>query len=557
MSSHFFGPYQLNPRERSLRREGKVLQLAPKTFDLLCLLVESAGKALSKEKLLGQMWPDTFVEEANLTQHVSLLRKTLDDGVYIETVPKFGYRFCAIVRSTPAAVADATLQLAQSRPPAPSSPPSRQETTPETRYARNGGVNIAYQVLGDGPIDLVFVMGWVSHLEYFWTEPSFARFLRRLSSFSRLILFDKRGTGLSDRVPLDALPTLEQRMEDLHAVMDAVQCQKAALCGVSEGGPMSALFAATYPDRTLALTMIGTYARRLRDDDYPWGPTLEQRAAYLDEIERSWGGPVGIEDRAPSKANDPEFRNWWATYLRMGASPGAARALTKMNAEIDVRSVLPSVRVPSLIIHRTGDQCLKVEEGRYVASLVPNARYVEFPGDDHLPFVGNQDEIVDEMEEFLTGVRHGAEPERVLTTILFAAGADIGDPKLRTQLDREVQWFRGQPLPQSSQYPEARASFDGPARAIRCASALVEHARRSSLSIRVGLHTGECDKLPGGGLGGLAVEVGPLMLVQATANEVIVTGPVRDLVAGSGITFQPTEESVMDWRLFQVVRARS
>ncbi|BDC50191.1 hypothetical protein F183_A25070 [Bryobacterales bacterium F-183] len=534
------------------------MQLAPKTFDLLCLLVESAGKALSKEKLLGQLWPDTFVEEANLTQHVSLLRKMLDDGVYIETVPKFGYRFAAPVRTAPAAgVADATLDLTPPQPPKPPAAASvaKLEKPPETRYARNGGVNIAYQVIGDGPIDLVFVMGWVSHLEYFWAEPSFARFLRRLSSFSRLILFDKRGTGLSDRVPLDALPTLEQRMEDLHAVMDAVNCNKAALCGVSEGGPMSALFAATYPDRTLALTMIGTYARRLRDDDYPWGPTLEQRAMYLDEIERSWGGPVGIEDRAPSKAADPEFRNWWATYLRMGASPGAARALTKMNAEIDVRSVLPSVRVPSLIIHRTGDQCLKVEEGRYVASLVPNARYVEFPGDDHLPFVGNQDEIIDEMEEFLTGVRHGEEPERVLATILFVQGPDTVDARLRVQLDREVNWFRGQRL-NAPGHPEALASFDGPARAIRCASAIVEHARRAGTSVRIGLHTGECDKLPDGGLGGLAVEAGALVLAATPANEVAVTGPVRDLVAGSGITFQPMDGTVMDWRLFRVLRAK-
>ena len=260
------------------------------------------------------------------------------------------------------------------------------ERPPETMYARSGDVNIAYQVIGDAPLDLVFVMGWVSHLEYFWREPSFARFLLRLASFARLILFDKRGTGLSDRVPINELPTLEQRMDDVRAVMDAVGSERAALCGVSEGGPMCSLFAATYPEKTLALVMIGTYAKRIRDADYPWAPTTEHRQQFFDEMREQWGGPVGLEERAPSVADDPQFREWWATYLRMGASPGAALALTQMNAEIDVRQVLPSIRVPTLVIHRSEDQCLKVEEGRYVAERIPGAKYVELPGRDHLPF---------------------------------------------------------------------------------------------------------------------------------------------------------------------------
>lgn len=551
MSAYLFGPYQLDLRERSLRREGKILSLAPKTFDLLCLLVDGAGQALSKEKLLAQLWPDTFVEEANLTQHISLLRKALEGGTYIETVPKFGYRFAAPV-STPKPAIDATLAL----DPPPSAPHlvSAEAKPPQTQYARSGDVNIAYQVVGDGPLDLVFVMGWVSHLEYFWAEPSFARFLRRLASFSRLILFDKRGTGLSDRVPLNALPTLEQRMEDVHAVMDAAGCHRAALCGVSEGGPMSALFAATYPERTIALTMIGTYARRLRDADYPWGPTVEERNAYLEEMERSWGGPVGIDERAPTMAQDPEFRRWWATYLRMGASPGAAKTLTKMNAEIDVRSVLPSVRVPSLVIHRTGDQCLKVEEGRYVASLIPRARYVEFPGADHLPFVGDQDAILDEMEEFLMGARHDDEPERVLATVLFLAGGD--SPKLRVQADRELQWFRGQTQNAATWGDGPLASFDGPARAIKCANAILEHARRLGVELRAGLHTGECDKLASGRLGGFAVDIAGQVLEHASPGQVVVSSTVKDLVAGSGINFEPLTASVADWRLFRVAHPR-
>src|SRR5688500_17177465 len=289
---------------------------------------------------------------------------------------------------------------------------------PETHYVQNGDVNIAYQVIGDGDFDIVFVMGWVSHLEYFWNEPHFAAFLDRLASFSRLILFDKRGTGLSDRVPLSQLPTLEQRMEDVHAVMDAVGSERAVLIGVSEGGPMCALFAATYPERTAALVMIGTYAKRIRDDEYPWAPSAEQRNAFIDIVKSDWGKPVGIDERAPSMAADEEFREWWATYLRMGASPGAAVALTTMNAEIDVRNVLPLVRVPTLVIHRTGDKCLKVEEGRYVASKIPGSRYVEFPGDDHLPFVGNQNEILDEIENFVSEMHGGESVDRVLATVM-------------------------------------------------------------------------------------------------------------------------------------------
>ncbi|MEO6725086.1 MAG: alpha/beta fold hydrolase, partial [Blastocatellia bacterium] len=295
---------------------------------------------------------------------------------------------------------------------------------PEVRYTRSGEVNIAYQVIGDAPLDLVFVMGWISHLEYFWTEPSFARFLRRLATFARVILFDKRGTGLSDRVPLDQLPTLEQRMDDVRAVMEAVGSERAVLCGVSEGGPMCSLFAATYPEKTIALVMVGSYARRLQGDGYPWGPTETDRDLFLEEIRNHWGGPVGLEERAPSVANDPAFRDWWAAYLRRGASPGAAVALTRMNTEIDIRHVLPTVRVPTLVVHRTGDECLKVEEGRYLADNIPGAKFVELPGIDHLPFVGAQDEILDEIEEFLTGMRHASEFDRVLATVLIARVVD-------------------------------------------------------------------------------------------------------------------------------------
>ncbi len=261
--------------------------------------------------------------------------------------------------------------------------------------------------------------GWISHLEAAWEEPSLARFFERLSSFSRLILFDKRGTGLSDRVPEDQLPTLETRMDDLRSVCDAVGSERAALMGVSEGAPLCVLFAATYPERTTAVILFGGYARRLEAPDYPWGVSPDAQAAFLDEIARDWGGPVGLEARAPSRAHDARFRETWARYLRLGASPAAVLALMRMNAEIDVRSVLPNVHVPTLVLHRTGDRAIHVEAGRHLAEEIPGASLIELPGDDHLPWVGDADAVLGEIEQFLTGARPGPHVDRVLATILF------------------------------------------------------------------------------------------------------------------------------------------
>jgi serine/threonine protein kinase len=437
-------------------------------------------------------------------------------------------------------------------------PAAHELPVPETRYTRSGDVNIAYQVVGSGELDLVFVMGWITHLEYFWREPSFARFLRRLASFSRLILFDKRGTGLSDRVPLDQLPTLEQRMDDVRAVLDAVGSERAALCGISEGGPMCSLFAATYPEKTTALVMIGTYAKRIWDPEYPWAPSLESRQRFFELMQREWGGPVGIAERAPSKASDPTFRDWWATYLRMGASPGAAVALTKMNAEVDIRAVLPTIRVPALVIHRAGDVCLKAEEGRYVASRIPGARYVELPGNDHLPFVGDQDAILDEVEEFLTGVRHGAEPDRILATILVllpAGKAAEGLPaEQRAMAERELGWFRGRTLELDP--GRVVATFDGPARAVRCATKISAALRRAGIDTVAGVHTGECD-VAGDALRGLPIELAGEIAAAAAPGEVLVSSTVRDLVAGSGLDFEDRGATVFgtfgEWRLFSTL----
>ncbi len=434
---------------------------------------------------------------------------------------------------------------------------------PEVRYARSGEVNIAYQVIGDAPLDLVFVMGWISHLENFWTEPSFARFLRRLATFARVILFDKRGTGLSDHVPIDQLPTLEQRMDDVRAVMEAVGSERAVLCGISEGGPMCSLFAATYPEKTIAMVMIGCYARRLKGEGYPWGPTEAEQEEFFEVMRRDWGGPVGLEKRAPSVADDPAFKEWWAAYLRRGASPGAALALTKMNSEIDIRHVLPTVRVPTLVIHRTGDRLFDIAEGRFIAENIPGAKFVELSGIDHLPFVGDQDSILDEIEMFLTGVRHASEFDRVLATVLVAQIADENAngqqwndllSRHHSFVKKEVEMFKGRTVEITDNH--LLATFDGPARAIRAACAIRASAQRLGINLQTGLHTGECDVL-NDKVGGLAVEIAKQVANKSAVSEILVSRTVKDLVAGSGIQFgerglQMLANKLGEWRLFAV-----
>ena len=438
-------------------------------------------------------------------------------------------------------------------------------TKPETRYARSGDVNIAYQVVGEGPRDLVLVPGWLSNVEVFWEEPSMARFLQRLASFSRLILFDKRGTGLSDRVA--DMPDLETRMDDVRAVMDAVRSSRAGLVGYSEGGPMCALFAATYPERTSALVMIGSFARRTWAPDYPWGPTREERERTIDMMEREWGGPIGLE-AAPSVVNDPRYREWWARLLRMSASPGGNRALQQMNIEIDIRHVLPVIRVPTLLIHNTGDRLIPVEYGRYMAERIPGAKYVELPGADHPPWVGNADTILDEVEEFLTGVRRGSDPDRVLATVMFTdivdatrRAAELGDRRWRDLLEshhamvrEQLVKFRGREIDTAGD--GFLAAFDGPARAVRAACRIAGDVKRLGLEIRAGLHTGECEVM-GPKLGGIAVHIGARVAALGSAGEVLVSSTVRDLVAGSGLRFEDRGMHALkgvpgEWHLFAV-----
>jgi pimeloyl-ACP methyl ester carboxylesterase len=435
---------------------------------------------------------------------------------------------------------------------------------PETHYAKSGDVNIAYQVTGSGSLDLVLVPGWVSHVEQAWEEPSFAGFLQRLASFSRLIFLDRRGTGLSDAVAGPS--TLEQRMDDVRAVMDAAGSERAALFGISEGGPMCSLFAATYPERTDALVLYGTMAKGMRGADYPWGVDDDQATRFLEGIERGWGKGMTPKLFAPSIADDERQVRTWGKFERMAVSPGGARDLFKILLETDVRPVLPTIQVPTLVMHRTGDRATPVGGGRYIGEQIPGAKYVEFEGIDHFPWVGGSQAILDEVEEFLTGVRHGPEPDRVLATVMFTdivgsteLAAALGDRRWRTVLDRFYEEtrkyltiFRGREVDTAGD--GFFATFDGPARGIRCACAIRDAVADLEISIRAGLHTGECEVL-GDKVSGIAVHLGARVAGRAEANEVLVSTTVKDLVAGSGLEFVDRGAHALkgipgEWRLF-------
>jgi pimeloyl-ACP methyl ester carboxylesterase len=443
---------------------------------------------------------------------------------------------------------------------------------PETRYAKNGDVNIAYQVLGDGPLDLVLVLGWVQSFDPGWEIEPIRRFYERLASFSRLILFDKRGIGLSDRVALDDLPTLETRMDDMRAVMDAAGSERAAVMGHSEGGAMCALFAATHPERTQALVMASSAARTRWAPDYPLGATDEVLAEFETFVRERWGVELFrsiLQELAPSILDDEDLVQAHMRAASRAASPAAAAALTRMSAQVDVRDVLPVIRVPTLVLHREGEAL--AEESRYVGERIPGARIVELPGSDHMPWLGDQEGPLDEIEEFLTGVRPHPALDRVLATVLFTdivgsteLAADLGDRRWRDLLERhntlvrqELGRFRGREL--NTAGDGFLATFDGPARAIACAASIRDEARTLGLQIRFGLHTGELE-LHGAEIRGIAVHTGARVVGKAGPGEVLASSTVKDLVAGSGLEFEDRGSHRLkgvpgEWRLYAVANA--
>jgi pimeloyl-ACP methyl ester carboxylesterase/plasmid stabilization system protein ParE len=438
---------------------------------------------------------------------------------------------------------------------------------PETRYTRSGDVNIAYQVVGDGPIDLVFIPGFVSHLEVTWEVAPIARFFERLAAFTRLILFDKRGTGMSDRVQANV--AIEERIDDVRAVMHAAGSERATLFGISEGGPIAVVFAATHPERASALMLCGAVARFLADPPaYPWGRTREELVAFAEAIEQGWGTPAILPPFVPSATADPVLAEGILRYARMGASPRAASDQIRWWGEIDVRPILTSIRVPTLVLHRSDDPLVEAAAGRHLAELIPDARFVEVPGADHPPFVGDQAPIIEEIREFLTGAREPYESERVLTTVLFVdivesteRAAALGDRRWSDLLDdchaavrRELARFRGREIDTAGD--GFLASFDGPARAVRCAIAIRDALRVLGIEARAGLHTGEVE-IRGEHIAGIAVHIGARVAAAAASGEVLASRTLVDLVAGSGIDFLDRKTTRLkgvpgDWHLFSV-----
>ena len=436
--------------------------------------------------------------------------------------------------------------------------------TPRTRYALSGDAHIAYQVFGEGDIDLVFVPGFVSNVEHYWEMPRVPDLLNRLGSFARVVMFDKRGTGLSD--PVAGPPPLEQRMDDMQAVMDAAGVERAALYGISEGGPASILFAATYPERTSSLVLYGSTPRFRTDDDISWGATDEQIPFLLEEVSSRWGEGALLGAFAPSALGDPGMEEVWGRFQRAGASPAMGRAVIAALFEIDVRDILPTIQAPTLILHRKGDRIAPVEGARLMAAKIPDARLIEFEGDDHVPFTGDFEPVVDEMEEFLTGTRQTRPLDRVLATVLFTdivdstrRAAEAGDRRWRDLLARhdeltrrQIERFRGREI--KTLGDGFLATFDGPARGIECASAIRDGVRPLGIEVRAGLHTGECE-LAGDDVRGMAVNIGARIGALAEANEVLVSGTVKDLVVGADLEFTERGERELKgvpgtWRLF-------
>ena len=523
-----FGDFRIDAGRFEIARGGRVLAVEPQVLELLLLLLKHRDRVVTRDELLETVWSGRVVSDTTLSSRIKTARQVIgDDGArqhYIRTIHGRGFRFIGDVseesRGRSAAV-----------------------ERPATRYARSGDVHVAYQVFGDGPARMVLAPGFVSHIDNYWDSPKFRDWLNGLGRLARVAMFDKRGTGLSD--PVSALPPMDERMDDLRAVMDAAGFETAYVMGISEGGSLAALFSAHHPERCDGLVLYGSFAqfRHWHADD----ASLQR---LFDYVESDWGTGKSLPLFAPTVGDDPEMIRWWGQFERLGATPGACLALMRMNSRIDITGVLPGIRVPTLVIHRAEDVLIDIEAGRQLAADIPGAQYAELPGVDHLPWVGDGDRIVDEIAEFMRHPRRRDASDRAVATIvLIRGGADAG------ALEQELRRFRATRV--AGRPDGVAATFDGPARALECAVSVSRLLRGRGLEHRIGVHTGEIS-LAGAGLEGTAMDISADVAGHAAGNEILASRTVHDLVAGSGIALEergeyPLPSIKQGWQLYRVV----
>jgi pimeloyl-ACP methyl ester carboxylesterase len=541
-----FGDYQIDTISFEIVRGGQALPVEPQVLDLLITLIDQRDKVVSKDELFERVWKGRIVSDATLSSRIKTARQIIgDDGVrqnYIKTIHGRGFRFAGKVEvGTKSESASAPVQ-----------PASKRIERPDTRYARSGETHIAYHLFGEGPLRLVLTPGFVSHIDNYWDDPHLASWLSRLSRRARVAMFDKRGTGMSDRA--SSLPGLDERMDDVRAVMDAAGFDSAFIMGISEGGTLAVLFRAHHPERCDGLVLYGSFAQFEH-----WYSDRTSLQNLFDYIERDWGSGKSLPQFAPSMSGDPEFLHWWGRFERLGATPGAATALMEMNSQIDISGVLPSIHVPTLVLHRLDDVLIDVEAGRYLGAHIAGAQYVEFPGEDHLPWVGeNSDEIIDAIVSFLERPNKSSTSGRVLTTILLLrlnadSAAEIIDGEISSVM-HDLRRFRAiRILPEPAGLV---ATFDGPARALECAVSVSRTLSRQGTIHRIGIYTGEIS-LEAQAPSGTAMDITSDVANLASDNEILVSRTVNDLVAGSGIALKDRGKSFLpalrqEWRLFQV-----
>ena len=513
-----FNDCELDLAARELRVHGQIRAIEPKAFDLLAYLVEHRDRVVEKDELQDALWPDVVVTEASLTRTIMKARKAVDDDAHtqgvIKTLPRHGYRFVA------------TIQAAHPEPLA-----LEPDGLSPVQFVKSGDVHIAYRSYREGSLDILLVPGFVSHLDLHFRIRPIVRMYDRFTPDARLIIFDKRGIGLSDRIGYP--PTLEHTVDDMLAVLDAMACERAVLIGTLDSGPATALFAASYPHRTRALIMYDVFAKGLKSDDYPWARSREDYDAWLDRLIAEWGGPASLEVFAPSLADDAEGRDVWARYLRASATPGSIRDILEVVREIDVRDVLPSIQAPTLILHRKGNRLVQQEAGADMAARIPGARFELLEGDDHWWFLGDTKSVLRPIQGFLAELAPAADTETVLATLL-ALEVTGGDAAFEQSVRETIDHLRGRVIDATRGF--LVASVDGPSRALHCARIIRDRAAVNQVAIRAGLHAGEVS-FGDGHVAGPAVDIARALMEGANSGDVLTTSTLRDLVAGSGLQF--------------------